>query len=251
MVDLLVIVPIRSRPHNARKVLAAWDETGAWDDAALVFVADADDPQIAQYRRIAAERSGDGKHWWIVELPEWQPMVPKLDQTAVREAGRFPALAFMGDDHLPRTRGWARVFLGTLAELGTGIVYGDDLHRGESLATHWAMTADIVRALGRMVPAPVRHQFSDRSVMDLGRALGCLRYLPQVVVEHMHYAAGKAVKDEIYAAGNRQRGFEADERAYEEWLRDGLGRDVAAIRAVTERANEPDHDREGDRPASG
>lgn len=238
MADLLVIVPTRSRPGNARRMLAAWDETDAWADSSLLFVADADDPQIGGYRRLVAEHDGNSKRWRVIEVPRWRPMVPKLNQAAVREAvrcgpTRWLALAFMGDDHLPRTCGWARAVLDTIDDLGgTGIVYGNDLHRGAELATHWVMTTNIVRALGLMVPAPVRHQFCDRAVMDIGRAAGCLRYRGDVIVEHMHYSVGKAAKDHIYEIGNRQRGYEADQHAYEQWLRYGLRRDAARVRAL-------------------
>ena len=116
----------------------------------------------------------------------------------------------MGDDHRPRTDGWDTKMLAALRELGTGVVYGDDLLQGERLCTSWAMTSDIVRALGRMVPAPVEHMFCDNAVMDLAKAAKCLRYLPDVVIEHLHPLAGKADWDPGYWRVNRPTSTERD-----------------------------------------
>lgn len=234
MADLLVIVPTRGRPGNARRVLEAWDATGAWADAALVFAGDADDPQIGGYRRLADERRDDHRYWWLTELPAWEPMVSKLNKVATREARNFWALGFAGDDHLPRTPGWARSYLDALRELGTGIVFGNDLLQGERLPTQWAMTADIVTALGRMVPAPVEHLDSDSSIHALGRAAGCIRYLSDVVVEHVHPAAGKAPEDDQYRHWNRPIQVKKDRRAYDLWRSAQLAKDATQVRALRE-----------------
>jgi hypothetical protein len=234
--DLLVIVPTRARPESVTRVVGAWRATGAFDDGAeLLFAWDGDDPRAAEYVE-AFDRIG----WSEIHrsrfrrIPQWQPMVPKLNSVAVdyaRDDEHF-SLAFMGDDHLPRTKGWAAAMLTALREMGTGIVYGNDLLQGERLCTSWAMTSDIVRALGRMVPAPVEHMYCDNSVMDLGRQAGCLRYLPDVVVEHCHPLAGKADWDVGYARVNRAEQFHRDEAAYQRWVDSDRDADVATVKSL-------------------
>jgi hypothetical protein len=231
--DLLVIVPTRGRPGNAQRLVDAWKATHGFHHADLLLVVDADDPHAGAYRVLAEDQAA-----WPVEvrwMPTWQPMVAKLNGAAVEHVGRHNALGFMGDDHLPRTHGWAAAIVKALTELGTGVVYGDDLHRGQQLATHWFMTADIVTTFGAMVPAPVSHQFCDRAVMDLAATAGCLRYLPDVTIEHMHYAAGKAAKDPTYAIANKASGFRADQAAYELWRAEQLPADAAKVRAAVAR----------------
>lgn len=237
--DLLVIVPTRSRPHAVERVAAAWYATGAFGDgAALVFVVDADDPAYPEYRqaldRLAAADPGPTPIN-LMNAGGWRPMVPKLNRAAAMfaEQGHF-ALGFAGDDHLPRSAGWARRYLEALRELGTGIVYGNDLLQGERLPTQWAMTSDIVRALGRMVPAPVEHLYCDNAVMALGLRAECLRYLPSVVVEHLHPIALKAPTDAQYRRVNAPDQYRRDGAAYRRWIRerDGLVADVAAVRAL-------------------
>lgn len=227
MADLHVIVPSRGRPANVKRVIEAWEMTGAYEHATLEFAVDADDPAIDAYLTQSSDRA------WMGVATKWRPMVHKLNVVATTPLSldHF-ALGFAGDDHLPRTPGWARAYLNALYKLGTGIVYGNDLHRGRDLPTQWAMTADIVRALGRMVPAPVEHQFCDRSILDLGRALGRIRNLPDVIIEHMHPAAEKARWDDGYLAVNRKAQFVADRARYEQWRAGQLPADVAAVQAV-------------------
>jgi hypothetical protein len=227
--DLLVIVPTRGRPDNIRRVIEAWDATGAWDDAELLVARDADDPEAGRY-----VWSRTGVREMIYD--EWQPMVAKLDRTAAAAGGRWApfALGFAGDDHLPRTPGWARRYLEALAELGTGIVYGDDLLQGQRLPTQWAMTADIVHTLGRMVPAPVEHLYCDNAVMALGQSVGCIRYLSDVVIEHVHPVAGRAPLDDQYRRVNAPDQYRRDHDAYRRWVGNGLERDAAAVRALRE-----------------
>jgi hypothetical protein len=228
--DLLIVVPTRGRPDNIRRLVAAWDTTGAAPCADLMIAFDADDPARDDYADIVA-RTGIRAY----ENLRQTPMVPALEAATASAIDAYPAVGCMGDDHVPRTPGWAATYLSALRELGTGIVYGDDRHRGEDLPTQWAMTSNIVNTLGRMVPAPVQHLYSDRSVLDLGRAADCIRYLPDVVVEHMHYAVGKAVKDDGYHRVNAGARYRADHAVYRRWLAHDLRRDVRAIRRCRRR----------------
>lgn len=234
--DLLIIVPTRSRPANAEQVIEAWRETGAFDDgAALLFAYDADDPEADSYARAVSGLHLD-VHDYVID--SWAPMVAKLNRVAAQFAGDFDALGFAGDDHLPRTEGWARRYIETLRELRTGIVYCDDGYQGERLPTQWAMTSDIVRELGAMVPAPVEHLFCDNAIRDLGERAGCLQYLPDALIEHMHPVAGKGAQDAQYERVNGPERWRRDRAAYREWRAYNLGRQARAVRALRAKASE-------------
>lgn len=233
MPDLLVVVPTRGRPTNVERVIEAWEATGAFADANIMVAFDADDPERDRYAALTAEWAGSGCVS-AYELPRWEPMVAKLNAAALEVADLCWAVGFAGDDHLPRTRGWARAYLDALAELDTGIVYGDDRIQGQQLPTQWAMTTDIVRALGRMVPAPVDHLYCDNAVLALGRAAGCIRYLPEVVVEHVHPVAGKVPLDDGYRRVNTPDQYRRDGQAYRAWVRDQLGVDAELVRKLRE-----------------
>lgn len=223
--DLLVIVPSRGRPHNIADLHDAWQATttGAAD---LLVAVDDDDPTLPDYERVCAERD--------IELtvgPRLR-MCPTLNKVALERAPHHFALGFFGDDHRPRTRGFDHRYVETLRGLGTGCVYGNDLLAGERLPTQWAQTSDIVKALGAMIPAPVKHLWADNMVYDLGHAIDRIRYLPDVIVEHLHPLAGKANDDAGYQEVNHPDASEADRLVYADWYHNRMPGDVEKLKTL-------------------
>lgn len=238
--DLIIIVPTRTRPQNVGPVVQAWRDTGAFEQGAeLHFVIDGDDPAHDGYVAVLDEVRDEFAYavravTYAVHAT-WRPLVPKLNAAALDLLLWSPgALGFAGDDHLPRTYGWARRYVDELRG-GAGIVHGHDGYRSDDLPTEWAMRAGIVGALGRMVPAPVEHLYCDDSIRDLGKATGIIRQLPDVSIEHMTPYAGKIPFDEQYQRVNSRQQYRTDRHAYREW-RDcgGLTVDVALIEKLRE-----------------
>ncbi len=228
MSELTVLVPTRSRPHLVPRMVTAWQETGAFDVAELVFVIDRDDMAFDQYRR-TLDRYPQVQ---VGTMGEWQPLVPKLDFAARQAADYADAVAFMGDDHLPRTDRWAHKLIAAHAVHGPSILYGRDGFQDKALPTWWSMSSSIIDALGRMVPAPVQHLYCDNAVKELGTAIGRLFYLEDVLVEHMHPIAGKGKMDAQYTRVNRRQQYARDEAAFRAWMRDGLRRDANLLAGI-------------------
>jgi hypothetical protein len=112
-------------------------------------------------------------------------------------------------------------------------VYGDDRLQGRNLPTAVFMTARIVEDLGYMAPPDQRHLYLDDGWKQWGERAGCLQYLPEVVIEHMHPGAGKAAHDALYAETGSHAQYQADRVAYEAYLNDGrMDADVAKIRGL-------------------
>lgn len=226
MTDLIVIVPSRGRPAAISALSSAFAET-CTVETLLVAAVDNDDPYLDSYLATAALHGRD------VFASDSHTMVEALNAAALLAAEAAPAVAFMGDDHRPRTRGWDRQYLAALSELGTGIVYGDDLLQHEAIPTQVAMTSDIIKALGFMAPPPLTHLFVDNYWLALGKAADCLRYLPDVVVEHMHPIAHKVAWDEGHVRVNAPAMYEKDAAAYSTFVSDGRFEvDVAKVKAL-------------------
>lgn len=226
MSDLIVIVPSRGRPAAARALVETFRNTCS-ANVFLAFAVDQDDPERVEYETV-----GDGKTSGVLFTPS-QNMGEALNAVALLFLSQEPfAIAFMGDDHCPRTYGWDTEYLKALRELGTGIVYGNDLLQGENLPTQVAMTSDIIRALGYMAPPALVHLYLDNFWKVLGNGAECLRYLPDVIVEHRHPLVGKAEWDEGYQRVNAPAVYEHDKTVFEEWLRTSMVSDVAKVRAL-------------------
>lgn len=225
MSELNVLVPTRSRPHSIAKIVDAWHHTGAFGVASLIFVVDKDDATYREYHT-ELNRHPEALSIW---MNEWHPLVQKLNYAARMMVNTGMAMAFMGDDHLPRTEMWAHRALAATTLHGPSIVYGRDGFQDRRLPTWWVMTNSIVDALGRMVPADVQHLYCDNAILQLGQAANCLRYLPDVLIEHMHPIAGKGEMDPQYARVNRRQQYDRDRAAFEAWVKDGLARDASLI----------------------
>lgn len=229
-VEMTIVIPTRGRPENLKRVIQAWYETGAFGHADMLVAIDADDPRYPEYLDLIIKQDADAIDFLTFQT--WWPMVTKLNVAARYAAESHRVVGFAGDDHVPRTDGWANSYLATLRRSMTGIVYGNDLHRGIHLPTQWAMTSDIITGLGRMVPARVHHLFCDRSILDLGRATQCIVYLPTVVIEHMHYRAGKAEKDIGYQSVNNRNNQEQDKARYLQWYETELPGQIQMVREL-------------------
>jgi hypothetical protein len=227
--DLVVIVPSRGRPGAAVELAAAFAETES--TSRLVFAVDDDDPTRSRYLAALDAYPATTVHFCLPLLPP-STMVKALNSAAGLYANEAYALGFMGDDHRPRTQGWDRLYVEALRELGTGIVYGNDLLQGERIPTQVAMTADIVRAVGHMAPPTLTHLYVDNYWKDLGERAGCLRYLPDVVVEHMHPIAGKAAWDAGHVRVNQRSMYQRDSDAYADYAGLHLAVDIEKVRAL-------------------
>jgi hypothetical protein len=239
--DLLVIVPSRGRPERLRAMITAC-LTQAEAGTDIAVAADEDDSSREAYARLRLEYSLMQSPPWPAA---WHPLVrwhsgPRdtlagwTNKIARQYAGEYRALASLGDDHVPRTVGWDGLLLEALDNLndtGTGIAYGNDLHQGENLPTAPVISSDIVEALGWMCEPSLAHMCVDDVWRDLGRGAGCLAYVPQVVIEHLHPDAGKAATDDTYTGSLAGAG--ADREAYERWRQQRMADDVAKIRALT------------------
>ncbi len=87
-----------------------------------------------------------------------------------------------------------------------------------------------------MVPAPVDHLYCDNAIKDLGLAMDRLRYLPDVLIEHMHPVAGKAESDEQYDRVNSSSQYRKDRERYQNWLiaPQGLAADLKKLKPLME-----------------
>lgn len=228
---LVMIVPSRGRPHAVADLAAAFAGTVQVDGTRLVLAVDLDDPDLGRYLKAVAEVA-DGRV--TVESVKGGRMAAALNETAVAVAAdpSVEAIGFMGDDHRPRTVGWDAAYLSALREMGAGIVYGDDGLQHEALPTQCAMSSSIVRTLGWMCPPVLQHLWIDNFWRDLGNLAGCLRYLPDVSIEHMHPYVGKAEMDEGYVRVNALEMIDADRGAYEVYAAERLAADAEKVRAL-------------------
>jgi hypothetical protein len=219
---LLVITPSRGRPQNIARLAAAMSRT-CTTAADLIVGVDDDDPELDGYKAlggfelVTGPRKGLGA--WTNEL-------------AASRASDYEYLASLGDDHVPRTKGWDAALTRAIAGMGgTGFSYPYDGTR-DDIPEAVVMSSDIVRALGWMCEPSLQHWYVDTVWADLGRGAGCLRHCRAIAVDHVHPRAGDAPVDKTYADSGRS--LDADKDAYYEWRRERMAGDIATVVALRE-----------------
>jgi len=248
---LVLIIPSRHRPDAAMQAAGEALHYAELPNTQVVISVDGthDTEQHHSYLEIPGIL-GDAVH--VISDPTHRGLVGTLNRRAVQiartqlmkdhhcrrgdQCQRVTHIGFMGDDHRVRTPGWDRML--ALAAGDWGVAYGDDLLQGPRLPTAVVMAADLVRVLQKMAPFELRHMYCDDYWLRLGHGLDRIRYLHDVVIEHMHPSAGKAELDESYRQTNSPESFAVDADAWAAYERDGLL--VEDIRKVyAEIAREP------------
>jgi len=212
---LLLIVPSRKRPKSCDELLTAFEQTA--EDADILFGIDDDDK--SEYSERVLKKSS---------INPRLRMGGTLNLLATQNAEKYEFLSFMGDDHRPRTKGWDKILCEAIGDR-PGVSYGDDLLQGANLPTAVTMSAEIVQRLGYMVPPQLVHMYMDNFWRDLGVQIGNLQFRPDVVIEHMHYLAGKSINDLQYQEVNAPHVYEKDRLAYEEYQKTQMPTDVMLI----------------------
>jgi len=200
---MCVVVPSRTRPASIERLAEAFEDTGAL--ATLLVLVDDDDPELAGYEALGLE--------WL-EVGPRQRIGPLINSWAPVLADRFDVIGFMGDDHCPRTPEWDAKILETSTPWT--VVYGDDLLQGQNLPTAAFQGSGLVRTLRQFNPPGCDHLYLDNYWKTLGDRLGTLRYLPDVIIEHLHYINGKATEDALYKEVNDAGMYSHDADA---WMR--------------------------------
>ncbi len=121
------------------------------------------------------------------------------------ERARGDIIILVNDDIVIRTQGWDERVRALDAEFADKIYlgYANDLIQGSKLCTFPILSRRTCEVLEDPYPAIYRGEFIDTHVLDVFKRLQHLgqdriRYLEDVVFEHMHYGVGKAAVDETY-----------------------------------------------------
>ena len=116
----------------------------------------------------------------------------------------------VNDDMIIRTKGWDEkiVALDESFPDGVYLIYGNDLLKKRNMCTFPILSRRTCELLVEPYPKAYLGAFIDFHLFDIFKRIqhagfDRIRYLDDVVFEHMHYRAGKAVCDETYLRRGR------------------------------------------------
>lgn len=218
MKELMIIVPSRGRPDNVSELIEHVKEYSEISDICFGF----DNDDITKYQ----PEPEVNFHW----LPRTR-IGGTINSLAKIYAKQYKYVAFMGDDHRPKTYGWDSKLVEPLRSKD-GFSYGNDLLQGANLPTAAVMSSSIINALGFIVPETLKHFYFDNFWMDMGNAIDSLYYFDDVIIEHMHPAANKASVDDTYNFAWSV--LDQDREAYELYLKKQFKKDIKKVKKLHE-----------------
>jgi len=221
MKSLLVMVPTRKRREQAARLIKSFEASEPADETVLLFVTDDDDDSY--------EDMDWGGTTHCVLSPR-DTLVGIFNKIALAHADDFDAIMTVGDDHLFTTPKWDKALMDALEAMGgTGWVFPDDKRRS-GFPEIWAVSSDLVKFLGWFALPVVKHFYCDNAISELGRRTDMLRYVPEAVIEHLHYTVSPGTeRDSTYIEAEQSSGA-SDLAAYQEWREKHLAHTVARVK---------------------
>lgn len=225
-----VVIPSRGRPERAEAAVRALRITAVLVETTIILAVDIDDSRFMCYTDLRFTDPGPEVTLVTLRPEDTGSLVKATNTVSMRVANADPTtiIGNLGDDHLARTHGWDRMIANALTT--PGVAYGDDLLQGEELPTAPFMSAQIVLALGYYFLPDLDHMYADNAIRDVGVQTGTLRYLPDLIIEHVHPFVGKAEWDEGYARVNAELPVRLDRLRYESWREHAMATDIGRVR---------------------
>jgi hypothetical protein len=220
---VVVLVATRDRPGQALATLMSFKATSTRPDTRIIFGLDHDEPQLNAYLELLPS-------FVVWNAGPDSGSLTKVTNSMLGACNEGDVIGSVGDDHRFRTKGWDEAIYATAKFNPPGVIYPNDAFQGANLATAFFAHGDVVRALGWLALPVCDHMYIDNAIMDIGRGLNSLHYLPNTIIEHLHPAAGKGIMDASYARTNSKTQMSKDELAYTEWKENGLSSDISRIR---------------------
>lgn len=220
MRDLLIITPTRGRPRGAQRLIDAVAETATAETDLFLGIDDDDSSYGCLTGRFDSVRGPrDTCGGWT-------------NKVAAERASRYRAVASIGDDHEPLTRGWDSMLLGAIDNMGgAGFAYGDDTIQGPAVPTAVVISTNIITALGWVFQPMMTHYYADLVWKDISEGC-CLTYLPDVTIKHYNPTFGTAPMDSTYQQARARYGLDGE--AYRLWCAGQRLADTETVRVLAQ-----------------
>lgn len=224
--NILIVVPSRGRPERCKRMLDGFLASNP-SNSCIQIVQDYDD-QIYPDEYFSHQLVGRVSIPRIRHAPTMNYVTGSIG-IITNELGCHHDAVMMGsDDMVFKSPNWESEVVKAF-QAGAVVVYGNDGFNGERLAALPFVSAKAIKAVGHFVPPGLVHCYSDNYWTDVGRRLGRITYLKDVLIEHEHPYAGKAQWDKTYEDANNQRQRERDAWVYAHYRRYNLDEDVKKI----------------------
>jgi glycosyl transferase/beta-hydroxylase protein BlmF len=204
-----ILTPTRNRPNNCERFIKSiYQTTKHRGNIELLFYVDKDDPSMGSYMSLQRHCFDEYNKFVRVQFNFGDP-VPVCDSWNLMAKVSMGDVIIMGnDDLIYRTPEWDSILMKELSPIKDNI-YCAWVNDGINQDKHCAfpiISRKWIETLGYCFAPEGTFNFgyNDTWVFDIGKRVGRLKYIPNILVEHMHFSKGKAEMDDTYARNRTQ-----------------------------------------------
>lgn len=208
---ILTICPT-NKIELIKKMITSFNDTKSFSH--LILGVNINDKNLNQYKNLNTD----------VCICEADATVTQIINSIYSQYPDYDYYHLTNDDVIYHTKGWDKNMANILEEYGPGIIYGDDLFQKENLPTFPFISQEIVKSIGWLQMPLLNRYYGDMVWKYIGQNIGCIYYCHYVIIEHMHYLAGKGeypVDMDIY---------EKDGQSFGQWMATKSIGDINKIR---------------------
>jgi glycosyl transferase/beta-hydroxylase protein BlmF len=217
MNGISLLVATRERPANINRFWSSFVSTRtlSYEQLQVIFLVDNDDSVTCQFLNSLFNNAVDDVKQFnsLHIIKENRNNIPMRINSALSSV-KHDIVGLFGDDIIFRTRGWDSQVVDAFKEWPDkiGVVYGSDGWQNEKLCTHPFLSRRWIETVGYIAYDGFFHYCVDTWTHDIAKRIGRLKYLPNVLFEHMHPDAKKAHVDNTRRS--RVRFFQHDIDVY-------------------------------------
>jgi hypothetical protein len=202
------VLPTRSRLDNCIRFIENWKSSNSNSDVYVRL--DKCDPHLETLINL------DWPKNFTIGVGERQGVAKAVNELYLKYPNEL-WYGFIADDFSPKTPNWDQRLI--LAAGNSKISYPNDCmgEKVQHIPTLFCVGGDLVREIGWFGLPDVHHFYVDTVWRFIGDHLNNIFRLEDVIVEHLHYSAGKSEFDEVYATSSSQ--YKSDKAKYNNWCK--------------------------------
>jgi hypothetical protein len=226
---LLVMVPTRGRPQICKRMWDSFLATKSHNTEIILYFND-DDPKLEEYLDLFKTNYIVGKRLFLAEAYNF----------LFNKYSDYCWYSPINDDHVFITLGWDKKLIEVVETKG----HGWGMACAEDGMTPWLLyqhpsgcviSGNIPRTLGYFIWPKIQHVGIDCFFMRLLQGIDRLYHVPEVVIEHRHWFAGKAFLDANYKFVYSNEQFNYGMAMVREYVDTQLETDIAKLKKEMEK----------------
>ena len=220
-----ILTPTRNRPNNCDRFIKSLYETTQYTGTLeLLFYVDSDDPAKDIYKEIEERWQNN---FWRIEFVIGEPMSVSKSWNIIAEKSLGDIMIMGNDDLVYKTIRWDTKLLSRLIELNDPYVltWFEDGINGNRHCAFPVISREWYETLGYFSPGIFNFGYNDTWVYDIAKRVGKLNFMGDILVEHLHFSAGKSNMDDTYARNRSQEKgnlYRKDREIYERTVEDRI-----------------------------